>query len=144
MIGVALVFASAVTYAIFISLSAGFVQRIGAWRFTGITVGFSCLFILAHHFVARSPSTLFELPSAVYLHGVWLAIFGTVIPSFLLGIGLRRAGAQKFAVVGTVGPVATFLLAWAVLGESPNAAQLLGFGLSLGGGLWVTLRKEVG
>ncbi|MGI9243802.1 MAG: EamA family transporter, partial [Verrucomicrobiales bacterium] len=74
-------------------------------------------------------------------HALILAIFGTVVPSFLLGIGLKRAGAQKFAIIGTVGPLATILLAWLVLGEAMNGVQIAGFVLTMGGGLLVSLWK---
>jgi drug/metabolite transporter (DMT)-like permease len=143
-LGVGLVFVSAVTYAIFISVSGGLVGRLGPWRFTAITVGFSCLYILAHYSLTRPLSDIANLPPAVYLYGVWLAVFGTLVPAFLLGFGLRRAGAQRFAIIGTVGPVATLLLAWAVLGERPNLAQFAGFALALGGGLWVALDRDSG
>jgi len=141
LLGVGLVFCSAVTYAGFITVSADLTARLGAWRFTAFVVGFSCLFILAHYVLTRPLTALVSLPTTVYFNGIWLAVFGTVVPSFLLGIGLRRAGAQKFAVIGTVGPVATLILAWAVLGEIPNLAQLAGFILALAGGLWVALQR---
>jgi drug/metabolite transporter (DMT)-like permease len=110
-------------------------------RFIAFTVGFSCLFILAHYALTRPASALLTLPAPVYVHGIALAVCGTVIPSFLLGIGLRRTGAQKFANIEAIDPVAAFALAWAILGDEPNLAQLGGFLLALCGGLWVTLRK---
>ena len=65
-----------------------------------------------------------------------------VVPSYLLGIGIKRAGAQKFAVIGTVGPIVSILLAAAVLGETLHFWQVAGFLLSLAGGLGITLLKE--
>ena len=77
----------------------------------------------------------------VYKYAMILAVFGTVVPSFLLGVGLRRAGAQQFAVLSTIGPVATVVLAWAFLGESVNAAQLTGLMITLSGGVMISLFK---
>ena len=111
-------------------------------RFTGIAVGFSCLFMLAHAFATLPIQPLLALPVPVYGYGVILAVLGTVAPALLLGIGLKRTSAQRFAIIGTVGPVTTLLLAWAVLGERPNLAQALGFALTLGGGLAVSLIRE--
>ena len=82
------------------------------------------------------------LARPVYVHGAVLAILGTVIPSFLMGIGLKRAGSEKFAIIGTIGPVGTVILAWAVLGEALNVGQLFGFVLSRVGGLMITLKKN--
>jgi drug/metabolite transporter (DMT)-like permease len=73
---------------------------------------------------------------------VALAIFGTVIPSYLFGIGLKRAGSQAFAVIGMVGPLGTVFLAWLILGESVNVTQILGLLLTLGGGVAISLLKD--
>jgi drug/metabolite transporter (DMT)-like permease len=140
-LGAALIFLSALTYAIFILLSGGMIERIGTMRFTGIAVGFSCVFVLLHSAVARDVSALLTLPAPVYVEGFVLAVLGTVLPSVLLSTGLRRAGPQRFAVISTIGPVTTLLLAWAVLGEAPAASQWIGFALALAGGLGVSLLK---
>jgi drug/metabolite transporter (DMT)-like permease len=141
LLGTGLIFASAITYAVFILLSGGVLKRIGAMRFTGFAGGFSCVFMLLHAAIARPIAPLLELPGAVFIEGLILAVFGTVAPTLLLSIGLRRTNAQRFAIIGTVGPVATLLLAWAVLGEQPNLGQVIGFALTLGGGLAVSLLK---
>jgi hypothetical protein len=44
-------------------------------------------------------------------------------PALLLSHGLKRAGAQKFAVISAIGPVATLFLAWAILGERQRRAS---------------------
>ncbi|MGB3119428.1 MAG: DMT family transporter [Verrucomicrobiales bacterium] len=141
LLGMGLVFLSALTYAVFILFSGKVIAAVGSLRFTSIVVGFSCLFMLAHHGLTRPPGTLLHLPPRVYGCGVLLAVFGTVVPSFLLGSGLRRAGPQKFAIMGTVGPLGTLFLAWLVLGEQVNVLQAGGFLLSLGGGLAASLMK---
>lgn len=141
-LGASLIFASALSYGAFILLSGDTIKHVGSLRFTGIAVGFSCLFILTHEVTARDITGLLGQKPAVYGYGLILAILGTVLPSLLLSIGLKRAGAQRFAIISTVGPVTTFALAWAVLGERPNLAQLGGFLLTLAGGLGVSLLKD--
>lgn len=141
--GALLVFASALTYGAFILLSGDTISRVGSLRFTGIVVGISCLFMLAHEFLSRDISEIFHQTPAVYGYGVILAVFGTVLPALLLSVGLRRAGPQRFAIISTVGPVTTFALAWMLLNEAPNAAQFGGFLLTLAGSLTVSLLKEV-
>lgn len=140
--GAVLIFISAMTYATFIMLSGSMIQRVGAMRFTGIAVGFSCLFILAHYGATHALPTLARQPAPVYGLGIILAVFGTFAPSVLLSLGLRRAGPQKFAIISTVGPVATLFLAWLTLGEHLNAGQAVGFVLTLGGGLMISVFKE--
>ena len=141
LLGVGLVFLSAVTYAIFILLSSTTVKRIGSTRFTSIVTGISCGMILSHFFATRPASALISQSPGIYGWAVMLALVGTVIPSYLLGIGLRRAGAQNFAIIGSVGPLVTLLLAWQLLGETLGPLQATGFVLTLAGGLWVSLQK---
>lgn len=140
-LGAGLILASAFTYALFILLSGDVIRRVGSMRFTGFAGGFSCLFMLVHSAVSRPAAAMLHLPPAVYGEGLILAVLGTVAPTLLLSVGLRRTSPQQFAIIGTVGPVATLLLAWAVLGERPNLAQVLGFALTVGGGLAVSLIK---
>lgn len=141
-LGAGLVLLSAISYAFFLMGGEPLVGRVGALRFTGIAVGFSCLF-MALHFAATKPlASLFQLAPQVYGCGLILAVFGTVLPSLLMGLGLQRAGASRFAIIATVGPVATIFLAWAVLGEQPGMARAIGFALALGGGTVASLQKR--
>lgn len=141
-LGALLVFGSAVTYAVFVLLSGEMVSRIGPVRFTSCVVGFSCLFVLVHFGVTHPPGLLLRLPAGAYGCGVALAIAGTVIPSYLFGIGLKRAGPQAFAVIGMIGPLGTVGLAWLLLGESVNPVQLLGLALTLAGGVMVATARS--
>lgn len=140
--GAALIFTSALTYAAFILLSGETVTRVGPMRFTGIVVGFSCLLMQAHYAITHPISALFRLPAEVYGYGLILALLGTVAPALLQSLGLQRAGAQRFAIISTIGPVTTLFLAWAFLGEKPNVTQAAGFALTVGGGLAVSLLKS--
>jgi drug/metabolite transporter (DMT)-like permease len=140
--GALLVFASAVSYAVFVMLSGQVVSRIGPIRFTSCVVGFSAIFVLIHFSLTHPPSLLMNLSSGAYGCGIALAIAGTVIPSYLFGIGLKRAGSQAFAIIGMVGPLGTVFLGWFILGESLNLTQILGLLLTLAGGLAVSLLKD--
>lgn len=140
--GAGLIFASALSYAVFVLFSAPIVQRLGPVRFTSHVVGFSCLFVLVHFVITHPPGTLLQLPSGAYACGGVLAIAGTVIPSYLFGIGLKRAGSQAFAIIGMVGPLGTVFLAWALLGEPTNLLQLSGLALTLAGGVAISLMKS--
>jgi len=142
--GMSLVFLSAVTYAIFILLSGELLRRMGALRFMSHVVGLSAVMILVHFAVTHPLRHLVELTPRVYFYGAVLAGLGTLVPSYLLGVGLKRAGAQRFALIGSVGPVTTLILARLLLKEPVHALQLAGFVLCLAGGLAVALMKSTG
>ncbi|MEM7387510.1 MAG: DMT family transporter, partial [Verrucomicrobiota bacterium] len=140
-LGSSLIFLSALTYAGFVVLSGELLHTLGALRFTANVLVCSVFFVVLH-FVAIHPlSTLADLEPPIWKDGAILALFGTVLPAFLLGIGLKRAGAQRFAIISTIGPVGTIALAWWVLGERMNNAQIIGLVLTLIGGLGVSLKK---
>jgi drug/metabolite transporter (DMT)-like permease len=140
-LGALLIFGSAISYAMFVLFGGEMISRIGPIRFTSCVVGFSCLYVLIHFVLTHPPGAILKLPAEAYGCGVALAIAGTVIPSYLFGIGLKRAGAQAFAVIGMIGPLGTVGLAWMLLGEAINPVQVLGLALTLAGGAMVAVRK---
>lgn len=62
----------------------------------------------------------------VWLLYLWLVVLGTILP-FALSIGaLRHLPATTVGIVATFEPVAASVVAWLWLGESLDAAQLVG------------------
>ncbi len=140
--GSAMVVLSALSYSAFVLYSGDMIRSVGAIRFTSNVLCVSCVFTLIHFLVSGGWSNLAVVEPRAYRYAGVLAVFGTILPAFLMGIGLKRAGAQRFAVMSTVGPVTTVVLGWAFLGEVINAAQLTGLIVTIGGGLWVSLSKN--
>ncbi len=80
-------------------------------------------------------------------YGILLALFATVIPSFMLSAGMKRIGANNAAIVTSIGPVSTILQAHFILGEKIFTEQLVGTGLVILGVLligWQGRRRAVG
>lgn len=69
-----------------------------------------------------------------------LGLVATALPVTLFLAGIQRVGAGRAAILSTVEPALTVLLAALVLGESVTAGQLVGGGLILAGVSW--LRSE--
>src|SRR5258708_8555124 len=65
----------------------------------------------------------------LWLYAVLLALFATVIPSFMLSAGMKRIGANNAAIVTSIGPVSTILQAHFILGDKIFTEQLVGTGL---------------
>ncbi|HET9624066.1 MAG TPA: EamA family transporter, partial [Kofleriaceae bacterium] len=55
---------------------------------------------------------------------------------------IRQLGAGTAAMIGSLGPVVTLLLAWLLLGEPLGTLQLLGAALVIGGVVWIVLRPH--
>lgn len=144
-IGAGLVFASALTYALYLIGSGATIAKIGAARFTAysMTVASAAILVqfgITHAYDGHVASAL-HLPLPVYTLALAMALFCTVMPAFLLAESLRRIGAGKTAIIGSIGPVATLALGALFLGETISALQLVGTGLVVSGVLWISLRK---
>jgi drug/metabolite transporter (DMT)-like permease len=99
--------------------------------------------VITHFLLTHSMSSL-DLPADAWLLMVVLAIFATILPTFMMSAGTARIGAQGTAIISTISPVVTIVLAVAVLGESFGFGEAAGTVLVIGGvGLftWIESRK---
>lgn len=137
LVGAAFVFGSSVSYAFYQAGSEPAIRRLGAARFTALAMLISTAATLLH-FLATQPVRALAQPAPVYLHAVGMALFATVLPVFMTSGAIRRIGASRTALIGTIGPVLTiFLGAW-LLGERLSLPQLAGAGLVLAGVLLIS------
>jgi drug/metabolite transporter (DMT)-like permease len=75
-------------------------------------------------------------------YSLFLALAATVLPSFFMNAALHRISAQANAAIGILGPIATTLLAVAILGEPLTAIGMAGTALVLAGVGWFTLAER--
>lgn len=131
-VGAALVFGSAVSYAVYLALSGRVVQRLGALRLTGLASSVACGLCIGQFALLR-PLSAARVPEPV----LWLSLLNatacTVAPVLLVMLAIARIGAPLSAQVGMVGPMSTVLMSVFILGEPMNAWIALGTLLVLGG-----------
>ncbi len=140
-LGAAFVFGSALTYALYSAGTELAVRRLGAIRFAALAITVSTL-ATQLHFVATQPLSALAQPLPVYLYGAGMAIFSTVLPVFWQSVAIRRIGAARAVLIGTLGPVLTIFFGWVLLDETISLQQMLGAALVLGGVLMVTRRAS--
>lgn len=123
--GSALIFACAVTYAIYISGSGKLIPYVGAAKFAAYSmlVATGVLFI---HFILRNDYSGVTQAKGMWTYGLLLAILATVIPTFMLSAGLSKIGSNNVAIISGIGPVSTILQAHWVLGEKIHTGQIIG------------------
>ena len=136
-LGVILIFICAVTYAIYIVGSGQLIPAIGAAKFNSYAMSFAALAVVLH-FLIVNDNSLFNLDKQVYLYSFLMAIIGTVIPSYLVAIGIKRVGSGNAAIIGSVGPVSTIIQASFFLQEPIHLLQLVGTAFILGGVLMIS------
>lgn len=139
-LGSVLIFLSALTYASYLVGSGWIIPRFGPRLFTSYAMMISCLAVVLHYLI-QGNFTFFELPYQVYWIGLAMAIFATVIPSYLISYAIRNLGANNFSILGSLGPVSTILLAYIFLGEVLTWMQIVG-GLVILAGIFLAERKQ--
>lgn len=139
-LGAALIFGSAFAFALYLIGSGQLILRLGANRFTAYAMTVSVVAVLTQFFLTHSPQALRQ-PLPVYWLSLAMAIVSTVLPAFLMSAGIRRIGSSRAALIATIGPVSTILLAHVFLDESVSAMQMLGTALVCAGTVMVSRRN---
>ena len=139
--GGALVFASAILYALYLVQAGGVIARLGSARFIAWAMLASTLFVVAQFLLTR-PLAALAVPRSIHAISLAMAVFSTVLPTWLIAESIRRMGANAASLVGSLGPVFTIGLGAMILGEAVHAIQLAGAALVLGGVMLVTLKPR--
>ncbi|MDD2886142.1 MAG: DMT family transporter [Dechloromonas sp.] len=137
LIGGSLVFASSVSYALYLAGSAPMIARLGALRFSALAMLVSTTVTLLHFGLAQ-PLTAFIQPWPVYGWGLAMALFATVIPVFAQSAAIRHLGAGPASLYAMIGPMLTIGFGWWLLDEALSLAQLVGAALVVAGILFVS------
>jgi len=139
--GGGLVFASAFLYALYLVGAGDVIARVGSIRFIAWAMLASAVFVVVQFAVTRDIALL-RVPPPIYGISLAMAVFSTVLPTWLVAEAIRRIGANASSLVGSLGPVFTIGLGAAILGEPVHALQLAGAVLVLAGVMLVTLKPR--
>ena len=125
--GSVLVFACAITYSLYVLMSGRMIPKMGVSFFTAISMMSATAGVFLHFlFSGDSISILTGMPFTIHMYILVMAVFATVVPSLLLSMGLNRIGSSNVAIVSSIGPMATILQAYWILGESFGWLQMVG------------------
>jgi drug/metabolite transporter (DMT)-like permease len=116
-LGSALVFASAVTYAVYLVYSGHLVQRLGSLRLVGLATGVACLFCLLQFVLLRPLGSALQVAPQVIWLSVLNATLCTAVPVLLVMMAIERIGPALSAQTGMVGPMSTILMGVLILDE---------------------------
>ena len=132
-LGAALVFGSAVSYALYLSYSGELVRRLGALRLVGLASCVACVLCVGQFALLRPLSVVMELPADVWYLSVVNASLCTVLPVLLVMLSIERIGSALASQAGMVGPMSTLVMAALVLDEPLSPWLLLGTALVMSG-----------
>jgi drug/metabolite transporter (DMT)-like permease len=134
-LGAALVFGSAVSYAIYLVYSGEEVRRLGALRLTGLATTVACLLCIAQFLVLRPIGALAVAPEVIWL-SVLNATLCTFAPVLMVMMAIERIGATVAAQTGMIGPLSTILMGVVILGE-PFTVWIAAGTLLVLAGIWM-------
>jgi drug/metabolite transporter (DMT)-like permease len=141
-IGSGLIFLCAVTFAVYIAGSGQLLPKLGTWRFTSYALIVSSSAVILHYLILNQGLGTFNYPYQIYVLSILMAIISTVIPTLLTSEGIRLIGSSNVAIVASVGPISTIVMAYFFLGERLSFIQLMGGVLVLFGVVFVSVARK--
>ena len=139
-LGAALVFGSAVSYAVYLVYSGQEVRRLGALRLTGWATSVACVLCLLQFVLLRPLSAAVVAPEVLWL-SLLNATVCTFAPVLMVMMAIERIGATLTAQTGMIGPLATLTMGVLILGEPFTPWVLAGTALVLAG-VWLLARAR--
>lgn len=139
-LGAGLIFASSLSYAIYLVGGGELIARIGSGRFTALAMAVATAATLLHYLAVRPWGEVLHQPWPIYALAAGMALVSTVIPVFMQSAAIRQIGAGRASMIGMLGPVATLAMSWLLLDEAMGVGQLFGAALVISG-VWLVSRR---
>lgn len=123
--GGGLVLIAALTYGMYLVGTGSLASKVGSGTYNSVGMSAAAIAIIIHNLFLNG-FNLFTFTSEVYMYGLLIAIFSTIIPSYLIVEGIRIIGSNNSSIIGSIGPISTILLAIIILGERVVLLQGVG------------------
>jgi drug/metabolite transporter (DMT)-like permease len=137
-LGTLLVLGSAITFALYQHLAKRQMLVLGAGLFTCIGMSTAAVCAIGQNLLVAGPASYLALEPEIWAYGLALGILGTVLPSFLMNMGMARIGARATSSTAAFGPVVTIIIAVIVLSEPFTMYHAIGTLLVLAGSVLFT------
>jgi len=139
--GTSLVMGAALSFSLYVLLSRPIIAKLGSLLFTSLVMIASSFLVFAHGALQIDLFSL-QITQQAWLWVFLLAIFSTVIPSFMISEAIHRIGPTQTGIVGTLGPIFTIILAVYLLNEPITVYMLFGMLLVFLGVMVLIMKKE--
>lgn len=127
LIGISLVLLSAIFWALFIIYSKRTVSNISPTIFTSTYMCITTVLLLFGFIIdSKNFTTFLTLQTHTMIYLVFLAIFCSIIPSYLMSFGLKRINASLAAVISAMGPIVTLALDVVILNHNLALNEIIG------------------
>jgi len=138
-LGIVYVLFAALIYAIYIVSNSRNSKEIGwqyksAWIMTGSSI--SIFLVNLNTLVYHS-----HIETGLFKWGVFLALFGTILPPVFFAVGMPKVGASRSGLLMTVELPMAILSAHLILKENITLVQLAGIAIMLSAIIWMNLAQ---
>jgi drug/metabolite transporter (DMT)-like permease len=137
--GAALVFASTMSYALYLVYSGEEVKRLGALRLTGLATSVACVLCILQYLLLRPWEDALLVAEPVLWLSLLNATLCTFAPVLMVMMAIERIGAASASQAGMIGPVSTIAMSVWILGE-PFTAWIAAGTLLVLAGVWLLTR----
>lgn len=127
LIGISLVLLSAIFWALFIIYSKRAVSNISPTIFTSTYMCITTVLLLFGFIIdSKNFTTFLTLQTHTMIYLVFLTIFCSIIPSYLMSFGLKKINASLAAVISAMGPIVTLGLDVVILNHNLALNEIIG------------------
>jgi drug/metabolite transporter (DMT)-like permease len=120
-LGSAMILLCAALFAFFQLFAKPMISRLSSPVFTCCAMLGAGVMIFGHfiteNVILGDVSEVLKLPPRIWVLGIALAFFSTLLPSFMVNLAISKVGPQATSAVGMIAPISTIMLAIFVLGE---------------------------
>jgi len=113
-LGSAMILLCAAFFAFFQLFAKPMIFRLSSPVFTGVMI---FTHFITENVILGDVSEVLNLPARIWVLGMALAFFSTLLPSFMVNLAISKVGPQATSAVGMIAPISTIMLAIFVLGE---------------------------
>jgi drug/metabolite transporter (DMT)-like permease len=142
LLGGGLIFIGAAIYAVYVTASKPVIAGLGSTLFTAFAMSAASIVFLAQSGIEMA----IHAPPPITANGVWLclvlAMFCTVIPSFMIAEAISRIGPGPMSAIGGVGPVVAAWAAVVILHEPFGWAHIAAMALTILG-VWLLAKPRL-
>ncbi|MFT4998840.1 MAG: drug/metabolite transporter (DMT)-like permease [Flavobacteriales bacterium] len=124
--GALLVFGSALAFSCYLVSAERTMKTISSAMFTSLAMLGSTTAIIIHFLLTRELNQLLGYPIGLYALAFAVAIFSTILPSFMMAEGIKRITATRASIIGSVGPVSTMIMGVLFLDETITVFHVAG------------------
>jgi len=136
-----LIFLCAITYGMYLVGTEKLIPVFGAKFFTSATLLVSAIAVFVH-FIIQKGFDFLSFPTEVYVICLIMAIFSTVLPSYMISAAIQKIGSPKVAIMGGLGILSTIIMSVLFLGDTLAFTDILGGAFIVVGVMWLNLSKK--